>query len=289
MAFGKWYPWQIITRRAGIHLTHTFEESFDVARLQSELAAVLEHHDIVPHYRSYLASGWGAITLVGPHGKVDEHRSVAVVKGETVEYSRTPAMDHAPYMESILSMFPGKHNRVRLMRLEAGRKIFWHHDGFLFGLDRKIARFHIPIITNPGVQLQVGHEDCRWSAGGLFFLDNSFPHRLVNAGAQDRIHLVFDMEVSPELLDMFPAEFAEQVQRRIELRERCRSWIDNSLGRVYQVQKRWQMKRQKLQELLSGSPPAKPGSAEDKSEDLAQPAQSASQESSEKSPKILQG
>jgi hypothetical protein len=236
-----------MTRRSGVHLTHHFEETFDVGRLQLELAAVLQHHDIVPHYRSYLANGWGAITLVGPNGDAQEHRSVAVVKGAAVEYLKTPAMQHTPYIESILSTFPGKSNRVRLMRLEAGRKIFWHHDGFLFGLDRRIARFHIPIITNPHVHLQVSHEDCHWQAGNLYFLDNSFPHRLVNGGSHDRVHLVFDMEVTPELVAMFPAVFAEQVEARQALRERCFRWVDNTVGLVYKAQKRWQMKLQKLQ------------------------------------------
>ena len=254
MAFGHWYPWQVITRNAGIHLTHRFAETFDVGRLQSDLAAVQEHHEVVPHYRSYLANGWGAITLVGPNGDATDHRSVGVIKGDGAEYKKTPAMDHAPYIESILSILPGNCHRVRLMRLEAGRKIYWHHDGFLFGLDRRIARFHIPIRTNPGVQLQVGHEDCHWQAGGLYFLDNSFPHRLVNAGDQDRIHLVFDMEVSPELVDLFPADFAAERELRQDLRQRCFRWVDNTVGVIYKLQKRWQMKRARLQQLLSEMP-----------------------------------
>lgn len=229
-----------------------------MSRLQHELAQVLDHHDVVPHYRSYLANGWGAITLVGPNGDPQEHRSLQIVRGERVEYRRTPAMDHTPYIESILSLFPGRPNRVRLMRLEPGKEIFWHHDGGLFGLDRRIARFHIPIRTNPKVHLQVSHEDCHWQAGRLYFLDNSFPHRLVNGGTQDRIHLVFDIEVTPELLEHFPDAFQEQRAALAAMRQRCIRWVDATYGTLYRLQKRWQRKRDRLEQVLRhrSKPPA---------------------------------
>ena len=236
-----------------MRLTHCFAQLYDADRLQRELTCVLEHHEVVPHYRSYLANGWGAVTLVGPNGDAHDHRAAHIIKGESVEYRRTPAMEHAPYIEEIVSGIPGRPNRVRLMRLQAGRKIFWHHDGGLFGLDRKIARFHIPIRTNARVHLQVSHEDCRWQEGRLYFLDNSFPHRLVNGGAEDRIHLVFDIEVTPELLGLFPAEFRERHEQLAVLRQRCARWLDATYGNVYRLQKRWQKKREKLQRLLQPS------------------------------------
>jgi hypothetical protein len=248
MSYKHFYPWQQITRRSGLRLTHTFDRNFDVARLQSELKEVLDHYEVVPHYRPYLANGWGAITLVGPNGDPSDHRAIQIVKGDAVEYRSTPVMRLTPYIESILATFPGAHYRVRLMRLEAGKRIFWHHDGGLFGLDRQVARFHVPIVTNPDVSLQVSHEDCHWQAGRLYFLDNSFPHRLVNAGDRDRIHLVIDLQVTPELLAAFPPVFGEQNGQIPAVRRRCTRWLDATVGNLQRFQKRWARKRQRMQQ-----------------------------------------
>ncbi len=251
MSYGHFYPWQLLTKNAGVFLMQRFEQTFDVARLQSELAEVLEHHEVIPHYRPYLATGWGAVTLVGPNGDPTDHRSIQVAKVGNTEYQKTPAMRYTPYIEEIVSQFPGGRCRVRLMQLQAGRRINWHHDGNLFGLDHQLARFHIPIVTNPDVHWQICHEDCHWEEGRLYFLDNSFPHRLTNGGREDRIHLVFDIEVSPELLQWFPQEMLDQAPQRRELRDKCARWVDQTLGHVYKFQKRLLMKRQKLSSCLA--------------------------------------
>lgn len=84
----------------------------------------------------------------------------------------------------------------------------------------------------------------------MYYLDNSFPHRIINGGKDDRIHLVFDVEVTQELLQWFPQEVLEQQSQRAVLRKQCAHWIDRTVGKVQRLQKRLMMKRQRLNSYL---------------------------------------
>ena len=245
MSYGHGYPWQIWTRMAGLDLVHRIAQRFDVDRLQSELQQVLAHYRVVPHYRPYLASGWGAISLVAPNGDPSEHRPAEAIRQPRVEHLKTPVLEHAPYMESIIDAFDCPKRRVRLMELAPGKDIFWHHDGRLFGIDRKVARFHIPIVTNPDAVLQVSHHDCQWQPGELWFLDNSFPHRLRNGGDEPRIHMVIDLESGDFVRSLFPAELHAQEEKRKAARTACMRMHEATYGLVFKAQKRLELRRRK--------------------------------------------
>ena len=126
----------------------------------------------------------------------------------------------------ILSRFDCAKRRVALQEIAPGCDIAWHHDGRLYGLDREIVRVHVPILTNPDVELQVSHHDCRCVPGDAWFFDNSFPHRLRNRGREARVHLVLDLEVNEFVRGLVPASLHAQAELRRSCGERCRSWSD---------------------------------------------------------------
>jgi hypothetical protein len=243
MAYKHNYPWQIITRTAGLELVYAFEQRYDAARLQQELAAILQEYAIVPHYRPYLTNGWGAITLYGPNGDPNDPRPWQAFQGKDVAFTKTPVLRLAPYMESVLDGLAFPKRRVRLMQLTAGKRIYWHHDSDEYGFDARTVRLHVPVVTNDRVEFQVSHHDCRWQPGELWYLDNSFPHRLYNGGSEGRVHLVIDLEVNNAVKAMFPDRLHEQRAVRDACRKRCRAWHDRTVGRVMKVRRKFNPSR----------------------------------------------
>ena len=65
-------------------------------------------------------------------------------------------------------------------------------------------RFHWPIRSNPEVIFSVwdgdGYENkTRMAVGTCWYIDIRKPHRAINNGSTDRIHLVVDIEANEEL------------------------------------------------------------------------------------------
>jgi hypothetical protein len=173
----------------------------------------------------YHDRGWSAIGLISHEGNPHE------LKWLPGKYVKTPVLTLAPYLESIIDSFQCDKQRVRLMALQPGKNIYWHYDGSE-SIDTNInARLHIPIITNPGVQFQICHEDQIWRPGELWYGDFSFPHRLRNGGRAERIHLVLDLKVSDYVTSLFPPSFLEQKERR----RRARSWCQTAFNRTHYI------------------------------------------------------
>lgn len=84
----------------------------------------------------------------------------------------------------------GRILRAVLAKLPAGAKIGRHRDA-----DESFSvshRIHVPIITNDYVDFIVGNTRLEPKPGLAFELNNDLPHMVVNRGATDRIHLIFD-------------------------------------------------------------------------------------------------
>lgn len=214
MAYGHLFPWQILTRSFGLAMAHRFDRQYDVAKLQAECRAILEQfHPNNQHGKDH-DGGWKAVSLVAPGGNAFEDR----IHGN--QFAKTPALELAPYMEEIIDSFPSKPRRVRLMQLLPGENIYWHYDPDE-SLDRKHIRLHVPVFTHDRIQFQIGHEDCRWQAGDLWYGDFTFPHRLYNAGDSQRVHLVMDFESNSDIKSIFPETFLQGVTRRHKVRKWC--------------------------------------------------------------------
>src|SRR5262249_37032696 len=75
----------------------------------------------------------------------------------------------------------------------------------VFGTHR-VMRLHIPVITNPRAQVVIDRQSMHWDAGRLWFGDFNRPHYVRNVGDETRVHLVIDVMVTLELLELFPPD-----------------------------------------------------------------------------------
>lgn len=101
-------------------------------------------------------------------------------------------------------------HRVRFMRLKPGGGELERHtdqvDPDSGGSLGKLARLHFPIKTNSNVLFTVWNvegkaEQVHMNEGECWFLDTRKPHRAVNGGTEERIHLVVDILTEKALHD----------------------------------------------------------------------------------------
>jgi mannose-6-phosphate isomerase-like protein (cupin superfamily) len=95
----------------------------------------------------------------------------------------------------VLATFKTPLHAVRLMRLTAGSAIKEHSDHDLSFEDGTV-RFHIPVVTNPYVEFYLNGERVVLEAGSCWYLRLADPHRVVNGGSTDRVHMVIDAEAN---------------------------------------------------------------------------------------------
>lgn len=210
------YPWQIVSRLAGINLQVRLEVSYDREKLQNDLDAVVRAFESRPqHVTSHHYGGWRAIGLISYEGNHLEDRPLPG------PYKKTKALRHAPYIESILDGFKCEKRRVRLSALLPGKNIYWHMD-YKESVDSELVRLHIPIRRSEEVEFQISHEDCCWEEGELWYGDFMFPHRVRNGGTTTRVHLVIDLVKNEEVLALFPGEVFTQRSRRLRVKSLCR-------------------------------------------------------------------
>lgn len=221
--FRHLYPWQVVSRSMGINLSCRLRacDWIDADRIVAETEKIVAQFGLRGHAKSKVWQG-SAIGLISHEGNPHELRWLPG------KYLKTPALTPAPYLESIIDSFQCEKQRVRLMALQPGKNIYWHYDRSE-SIDTDVnARLHIPIITNPGIQFQICHEDQIWRTGELWYGDFSFPHRLRNEGQAERIHLVLDLRVGDYVTSLFPPSFFEQKERRHRARRWCQKAFDRT-------------------------------------------------------------
>lgn len=188
--------------------------SFDEQLLRRDLSKILsEYQNFSPHHGPYHDGGWSAIGLVTLDG--DERDQSQNRKGL---YKQTPALRLAPYMQEVLNSIKCEKQRVRLLAMAPGSRIYEHHDRDE-SLDQGLARLHIPIITHPDVQVVLARQRQTWRPGELWYGDFSFPHHLWNRSSITRVHLVMDCEVNEFLCGLFPEGYVESRTLRGILRK----------------------------------------------------------------------
>lgn len=186
------------------------------------MAETLEMLDMsfTNHYSNYNAKkSWSALSLRGyssdpsfiikPSEMNDKWQEEH--KGETFCLQNTHLYDSFLWLHTYLyNEFGSDIHRVRLMKLEPnGGELRRHTD--LVDIDSglgigKLARIHIPIITNDDVEftswsLQGKEQTFNMKVGEMWVLDTRKPHRVVNKGTTARVHLVIDVVVDQKLYD----------------------------------------------------------------------------------------
>ena len=112
----------------------------------------------------------------------------------------TPHLAHCPYHRQVMASFGEVLARSRLMKLDAGSEVQYHVDFNYHWYTR--VRIHIPITTSPDVVFYCGDEKVHMQAGECWIFDNWRRHNVINAGAEERIHLVIDLSGSSRFWQM---------------------------------------------------------------------------------------
>ena len=113
-----------------------------------------------------------------------------------------------PEVEVLLNQLPGEKHRIRFMKLKPKGGELRRHTDLVDpdqGLaDGKLARIHFPIVTNDKVEFQNWDwngkgNPINMKVGEAWYLDVRKPHRAVNGGKSQRIHMVVDVESNEKL------------------------------------------------------------------------------------------
>ena len=164
--------------------------TFDPAPLAAEFAAFAEG-DWTRHYvHDNFEGEWSAIPLRAAGGETHPLRMIGVHRGEW--FVDTPFLAGAPALAAALARLLSPLKAARLMRLRPGSAIREHSDHVPED-ERPCARVHLPITTNEGVEFHLDGTAVTMMPGSLWYLRLSEPHRAMNAGMTDRVHLVVDL------------------------------------------------------------------------------------------------
>ena len=157
---------------------------------------------------------WTAISLYGYGPKITDILKPGVLKSsvnidEQLQWTNLHEATPLNPVFKILENLPCKYERVRFMKLEAGKVIGKHSDKIDKDLgfdDGQIIRVHVPIRTNDDVvfslfessRAKVAHE-YRLKTGHYNYTDVTKPHAVRNMSDVDRIHLVVDCYANDSL------------------------------------------------------------------------------------------
>ena len=161
---------------------------FDVPRLEEDVRAI-ETAGWSPHFnQQYYEGDWSGIPLrsnsrTGP---------LYIDPSRPDDFADLPVLNKSTYVRDVFAAFQAPLRSVRFLKLAPGASIKEHRD---FGLDLEegLARIHIPIMTNPGVDFVLGGRPLKLLPGECWYLNLDLPHSASNRGNTDRIHLVIDL------------------------------------------------------------------------------------------------
>ena len=174
----------------------------------TEAAEFLDNLDFTKVKTKYTkGNDWTAISLYGYGPKITDILKPGVLKSsvnidEQLQWTNLHEATPLNPVFKILENLPCKYERVRFMKLEAGKIIGRHSDKIdkQIGFDDgQIVRIHVPIRTNSDVvfslyespRAKVAYE-YNLKTGHYYYTDVTKAHAVRNTSNIDRIHLVAD-------------------------------------------------------------------------------------------------
>ena len=146
----------------------------------------------------------------------------ALVENNSNPYKYTDNMQYCDYIKEIFNEIESLGSEIylaRLLKLDSHSFVGFHTDNKVFADKFNIIRCHIPIITNAQCKMFLGYPASHfpkegqmnkykanmfWStyldAGKLWYTNVNCLHAVENKGESDRIHLVFDIKPTQEML-----------------------------------------------------------------------------------------
>ncbi|HEX5221298.1 MAG TPA: GNAT family N-acetyltransferase [Verrucomicrobiae bacterium] len=184
---------------------------FDPARLQADLARILDA-DHVPHFNTaYYEGDWSAVPLRSIGGRIDHIYPDPTAKDA---FADTPLLERCAYVREALTSLRCPQRAVRFLRLKAGSIIKEHRD-YELGFEDGEVRLHIPVVTNAKVEFILNQTRVTMSEGECWYLNVNQPHRVANRGATDRVHLVADCVLNDWLRELLLSAAAEKKKKTL--------------------------------------------------------------------------
>ena len=143
-------------------------------------------------------SEWRPTWEDGSYGG-ESWRAVKVIEGgkKTDKYAEFPMLD------GIVERLGCHVEHMMFYSLLPGGVLHPHRDmSGAVGLGG--LRFHMPLVTNPGVDFRVSGKRVTMLPGELWALDTSYVHAVSNRGQEDRVHLVLEVKVDDHVRAMIP-------------------------------------------------------------------------------------
>lgn len=174
--------------------------AFDPGRLAADLAQAAIASWTAHFVQQNYDGDWSVIPLRGPAGA---RHPIQMIYSDPVctNFADAPLLAATPYFREVLAGFACALQAVRLMRLTPGSVIKEHCDHDL-SFEGGVVRFHIPVLTNDGVDFRLNGRRCLMAAGSAWYLRLSDPHSVVNLGPADRVHLVIDAVANGWVADL---------------------------------------------------------------------------------------
>lgn len=212
--------------------------SDDASLISNQIKANLFDKDFENHYSNYnVKDSWSAVSLrgysedptfIGKPIELSKQWKKENPGWENWKLKDTPLMSlfskpgtrvKAMCDTLIVQGWASEIHRVRFMRLRKNEGELNRHtdqvdpdSGFEVN---KVARLHWPIVTNDFVKFECWqprlrdwnsswyhHNVANMALGECWALDTRKPHKVINKGDVDRIHLVIDVKVTPKLYNL---------------------------------------------------------------------------------------
>jgi hypothetical protein len=168
--------------------------AFDASRLAAE-TLMAGNAGWEMHFNSADYEGaWSGVAL----RTNSPHKLSLYIDRSGASFRDTEVLASLPYFQECIHARPFSIRAVRILKLAAGAAIHEHRDSGL-SIEHDEARFHVPIVSNDRTEFVVGDAPIFLTLGECWYVNVDLPHRITNSGTTDRIHLVVDAVVTPEL------------------------------------------------------------------------------------------
>ena len=131
-----------------------------------------------------------------------------------------PKIAECPTIQSVFDAFPARILDASLASLAPGAGVGLHRD-ISGGTPMGVARFHVPIVSDPAVEFHVDGDRFFLAPGEIWNLDTTYEHKVHNGSDITRVHLIVDFELNDELERMMPAQDLRDRLHRVHFAAIC--------------------------------------------------------------------
>ena len=182
-------------------------EAYNDTSILNSVAANLDNMDFKKVKTKYAKGGWDALSLHGYGNHPLDILKPGVLKSSVnidtkLQWTTLSVITTMKPILGMLKKLPCEFERVRFMRLEAGKVIGKHTDKIDKDIgfdDGDIIRIHMPIRTNDNVVFTLYENtkdkdgtEYNLKTGHYYYTDVTKAHAVRNTSDIDRIHLVAD-------------------------------------------------------------------------------------------------